>query len=108
MARRRSERLDREKIAPVRPKDIFLCPPTYLELKYEINPWMKKGAPFERAQAIEQWESLVEAYRKVDAPGRINIAPAKEGRTEQYPSTDAGRLSHTKARGPHPPHKQPE
>jgi N-dimethylarginine dimethylaminohydrolase len=66
----------------VKPKDIFLCPPTYLELSYEINPWMRKGAPFDRALAIAQWESLVAAYRKIDGRGRIEIAPAREGLTE--------------------------
>jgi N-dimethylarginine dimethylaminohydrolase len=82
MPRRTSERLARERASAVRPKDLFLCPPTYLELKYEINPWMHKSAPFSRERAIEQWEGLVEAYRKVDAPGRIEIAQAKEGLTE--------------------------
>jgi len=66
----------------VHPKDLFLCPPTFLELKYEINPWMHKNAPFSRPRAVEQWESLVEAYKKVDAPGRIETAAPKEGLTE--------------------------
>lgn len=65
-----------------RPKDLFLCPPTYLELNYEINPWMKKGTPFSRERALEQWEKLVASYRAVDAPGRIEICPPKEGLTE--------------------------
>src|SRR5271170_628046 len=82
MGRRASDRQPREQRGAVRPKDLFLCPPTSLELKYEINPRMKKGAPFSRPKAIEQWESLVEAYKKVDAPGRIEVAPAKEGLTE--------------------------
>src|SRR4051794_6457370 len=79
---RKSSRMRSEQAFTPRAKDLFLCPPTYLELKYEINPWMNKAAPFARARALEQWENLVEAYRKVDAPGRIEIAPAKEGLTE--------------------------
>lgn len=66
----------------IHPKDLFLCPPTFLDLKYEINPWMDKKVQFSRARAVEQWEGLVEAYKKVDAPGRIEIAPAKEDLTE--------------------------
>jgi N-dimethylarginine dimethylaminohydrolase len=65
-----------------RPKDLFLCPPTYLDLRYEINPWMNKATPFSRDRALEQWEALVAAYRECDGPGRIEIAPPKEGLTE--------------------------
>jgi N-dimethylarginine dimethylaminohydrolase len=108
MARRRSERFEREKHAPAKPKDIFLCPPTYLELSYEINPWMKKTTSFDRARAIEQWEGLVEAYKKVDAPGRIEIAPAKEGLTELCFFGDSVFLCQGKALFGHFRHKERE
>ncbi len=64
------------------PKDLFLCPPSHLDLVYEINPWMKKGTPFSRALAQEQWEGLVAAYRGAGAPGRIELCPPREGLPE--------------------------
>lgn len=62
-------------------KELFLCPPTHLELTYEINPWMDVSRPFSRARALEQWEALVEAYRKL-APDRVHIVPPKQGLVE--------------------------
>jgi N-dimethylarginine dimethylaminohydrolase len=40
-----------------------MCPPTYFEVTYSINPWMDPSAPVDRALAIRQWSGLVEAYR---------------------------------------------
>jgi arginine dihydrolase len=65
----------------VHDKELFLCPPVHLELKYEINPWMDMTQPFSRAKALEQWEALVEIYRKL-APEKVHIVPPKEGLAE--------------------------
>jgi N-dimethylarginine dimethylaminohydrolase len=108
MGRKTSERRAREQASAVKPKDLFLCPPTFLDLSYEINPWMKKGGSFTRQKAIEQWEELVLAYRKVDAPGRIEIAPAKEGLTELCFFGDSVFLCEGKALFGHFRHKERE
>jgi N-dimethylarginine dimethylaminohydrolase len=65
----------------VRNKELFLCPPVHLELKYEINPWMDTSQAFSRGKAMEQWEALVEAYRKL-APDQVHTVPPKPGLTE--------------------------
>ena len=62
-------------------KELYLCPPTFLELKYEINPWMDTSQPFSRARAREQWDGLVEIFRKL-APERVHIVPPREGLVE--------------------------
>jgi len=89
-------------------KDILLCPPRYLELTYEINPWMKKTTPFSRERALEQWEALVAAYRKVDAPGRIELVPPVEGLTELCFFGDSVFLCEGKALFGHFRHKERE
>ncbi len=62
-------------------KELFLCPPLYLELKYEINPWMDTSQPFDKQKAHEQWWTLVELYQKL-APRKVHILPPRKGLTE--------------------------
>ena len=40
-----------------------MCPPTYFEVSYAINPWMDPKAPVDRLLALGQWSALVETYR---------------------------------------------
>jgi N-dimethylarginine dimethylaminohydrolase len=40
-----------------------MCPPTYFELAYSINPWMDPGGPVDRTLGVRQWSALVDAYR---------------------------------------------
>lgn len=44
---------------------IYLCPPTYFEIEYEINPWMNKNNPVDKAQAILQYEQLKNTYNSL-------------------------------------------
>jgi N-dimethylarginine dimethylaminohydrolase len=39
-----------------------MCPPTYYDVVYSINPWMRPDKPVERALALAQWESLRDVY----------------------------------------------
>uniref|UniRef100_A0A5S6QS82 Amidinotransferase n=1 Tax=Trichuris muris TaxID=70415 RepID=A0A5S6QS82_TRIMR len=39
-------------------KTILMCPPTYYDVTYEINPWMDKTKPVNKPLAWEQWTSL--------------------------------------------------
>jgi N-dimethylarginine dimethylaminohydrolase len=41
----------------------LMCPPTYFDVVYSINPWMDPRGHIDRALAIRQWSGLVEAYR---------------------------------------------
>ena len=37
---------------------MLLCPPDFFSIDYEINPWMKRARPTERAVARAQWSNL--------------------------------------------------
>ncbi len=41
----------------------LMCPPTYFDLAYSINPWMDPSGDVDRVLAVRQWSGLVEAYR---------------------------------------------
>ena len=45
-----------------RPRHFLMCPPTYFDVRYAINPWMDPGIPVDRPLAMAQWSALVEAY----------------------------------------------
>ena len=45
-----------------RPRHYLMCPPTYFDVRYAINPWMHPGRPVDRDRAIRQWSALVDAY----------------------------------------------
>jgi len=60
--------------------EVFVCPPTYVELKYAINPWMDPSRPFSRDEALRQWEALIAAYQ--DVFGAVQICPPAEGLAE--------------------------
>lgn len=61
-----------ESLAPVRlhpgraprarPRRYLMCAPTYFDVAYAINPWMKPGIRVDRARAMEQWAELRRAY----------------------------------------------
>ena len=40
-----------------------MCPPTYFDVSYSINPWMDPSVPVDRPLALRQWSALVETYR---------------------------------------------
>jgi N-dimethylarginine dimethylaminohydrolase len=46
-----------------RPRHFLMCPPTYFDVSYAINPWMDPSVPVDRLLALAQWSALVEAYR---------------------------------------------
>jgi N-dimethylarginine dimethylaminohydrolase len=41
----------------------LMCPPTYFNVTYSINPWMDPSRQVDRALAVRQWSGLVDAYR---------------------------------------------
>lgn len=40
----------------------LMCPPTYFDVTYRINPWMDPDVAVDRDLARRQWQSLVDAY----------------------------------------------
>ena len=43
-------------------KSLLLCPPSFYDIRYEINPWMNTDNPIDKAKAHEQYETLKYAY----------------------------------------------
>ncbi|HEX4190682.1 MAG TPA: arginine deiminase-related protein [Marmoricola sp.] len=72
-----------------RERRFLMCPPTYFEVVYAINPWMDPSRPVDSGLAMGQWESLVAAYRahghRVDLlealPGLPDMVFAANGAT---------------------------
>lgn len=66
-----------------------MCPPTWFDVSYAINPWMRPGPPVDGALALAQWSALVESYRaaghRVDllepVPGLPDMVFAANGAT---------------------------
>jgi N-dimethylarginine dimethylaminohydrolase len=48
-----------------------MCPPTYFDVTYSINPWMDPSRHVDRVLALRQWWGLVDAYR--DTGHRVDL-----------------------------------
>ncbi|MFC5906707.1 dimethylargininase [Streptacidiphilus monticola] len=60
-----------------RPCHFLMCPPTYFDVRYAINPWMDPGDPPDRRVAMEQWERLRALL--VDLGHRVELAEPEPG-----------------------------
>jgi len=59
------------------PRHYLMCPPTFFDVRYVINPWMTPGSPVDRRRAVAQWSGLVASYR---ASGhRVDLLEPVEG-----------------------------
>jgi len=66
-----------------------MCPPTYYDVVYSINPWMRPDKPVDRKLALAQWENLRDLYlelghevRYIDPmPGYPDMVFAANGAT---------------------------
>jgi len=47
----------------VKLRHYLMCPPTYFNVEYSINPWMDPAGPVDPVLAVRQWSGLVDAYR---------------------------------------------
>jgi N-dimethylarginine dimethylaminohydrolase len=43
-------------------KRYLMCPPTYFDVRYSINPWMDPTKPTDQKLAMAQWERLRDIY----------------------------------------------
>ena len=59
------------------PRHYLVCPPTFFDVTYAINPWMQPGSPVNRERALAQWSGLVAAYR--GAGHRVELLEPVEG-----------------------------
>jgi N-dimethylarginine dimethylaminohydrolase len=46
---------------------ILMCPPDFYGIEYEINPWMSRDRPSDRAMAVLQWVGLCQLLRLTGA-----------------------------------------
>lgn len=46
------------------PKTVLMCPPTYFDIEYEINPWMHQDDQPSSESAADQWRKLYDIYTK--------------------------------------------
>ncbi|MFP5361414.1 MAG: ornithine--oxo-acid transaminase [Thermoleophilia bacterium] len=46
---------------------LLMCPPTYFDVSYAINPWMDVAVKVDRARAQRQWDALVAVLREAGA-----------------------------------------
>jgi N-dimethylarginine dimethylaminohydrolase len=61
----------------VRPRHYLMCPPTWFDVVYAINPWMDPSRPVDRDRAHAQWSALVAAYER--AGHRVDLLEPVEG-----------------------------
>lgn len=62
-------------------RNIYMCPPDYLEKTYSINPWMQSSGSFTLSKAKAQWNSLHHLYLDLVPEYTKRIKPA-EGLSE--------------------------
>ena len=55
---------DRDPVArrAARPRHYLMCPPTYFEVTYSINPWMDPDRPVDVVRAMAQWQWLLDTF----------------------------------------------
>src|SRR6266571_5665017 len=44
---------------------ILMCPPTFYDIEYEINPWMDVANQPDPKKAYEEWNGVYQAYLKL-------------------------------------------
>lgn len=69
-------------------KKLLLCPPTFYDIRYEINPWMDVDNRIDKTKAQEEYNTLTYAY------DQLGIAYDELGCVEELPdqvfTTDLG------------------
>ncbi|SHJ91207.1 N-Dimethylarginine dimethylaminohydrolase [Pseudonocardia thermophila] len=71
------------------PRHYVMCPPTYFDVTYTINPWMDPTVPVDKERAMAQWSALRDTYlqlgHRVDLleplPGLPDMVFAANGAT---------------------------
>ncbi|MBW3538357.1 amidinotransferase [Candidatus Parcubacteria bacterium] len=47
------------------PKRFLMCPTTYFDIEYEINPWMHTDNRVDQALALHQWRQIHDTYERI-------------------------------------------
>src|SRR5947209_1787275 len=67
---------------------VLMCPPPYFSVRYEINPWMKVGAPPDHGLASTQWQRLVALYEQFGV--EVLIVPPAPAQPDLVFTANAG------------------
>jgi N-dimethylarginine dimethylaminohydrolase len=67
-----------------------MCPPTYFEVCYRINPWMRPDEPADAARALEQWRRLHETI--VDRGHDVQLVDPEPGLPDMVFAANGGIL----------------
>lgn len=55
----------------------LMCPPTYFDVRYAINPWMRPDVPVDRRRALFEWERLRSAHESLGH--RVHVLEPEPG-----------------------------
>ena len=71
-----------------------MCPPEHYGIEYEINAWMSRQRPADRALAGRQWGALVAVFESLGAD--IALQPAVAGLPDLVFTANAGLVFHNR------------
>lgn len=71
---------------------IFICPPKFYNISYEINPWMKKGNETPNDFVYKQWNNLCEVLRKNNVS--LKEIDPQDGCPDMVFTANAGLVAH--------------
>lgn len=66
----------------------LMCPPTYFDVTYRINPWMHPEGPVDPRLALQQWTALRQAF--VDAGHGVDVIEPIEGLPDMVFAANGG------------------
>jgi N-dimethylarginine dimethylaminohydrolase len=86
----------------------LMCPPTYFDVHYAINPWMDLSVPVDLARAAAQWEALKAVYESLGHD--VEVIDAEPGLPDMVFAANGGLVVGGHALGArfHFPERQPE
>lgn len=92
----------------------LLCPPTYFDVVYEINPWMHVTVKPDKSVAQKQWEDLCELFKKLSIPhtflepqpGLPDLVFTANGALVKGKKAVLGSFRHPQRQGEEPYYKQ--
>jgi N-dimethylarginine dimethylaminohydrolase len=90
------------------PKKVLMCPPTYFDIEYEINPWMHTEDPVDRSLALAEWQQLADIYKKLG--WEVHTMKPVKGLPDMVFTANGGMVLKDKVVLPHfrAPDRQPE
>ena len=69
-------------------RHFLMCPPTYFDVTYRINPWMHPEGRVDRRLAMRQWEALRQAY--LDAGHAVDVIEPIDGLPDMVFAANGG------------------